>query len=71
MKDQTLRPRSLPPMLRPLSEPTFRVIWLGSLLSNFGQLIQGGGAAWEMTRLTPAANMVALDQTAVFLPLTL
>ena len=63
--------RLLPPMLQPLSSPTFRVIWFGSLLSNFGQLIQGVGAAWEMTRLSPAANMVALVQTAVFLPMML
>jgi MFS family permease len=47
------------------------VIWLASLLSNFGQLIQGVGAAWEMTRLTASANMVALVQTALMLPLML
>ena len=45
------------------------MIWLSSLLSNFGQLIQGVGAAWAMTRLTPQADMVALVQTAMFLPL--
>lgn len=55
----------------PLRERTFRLIWSASILSNFGQLIQGVGAAWEMTRLTSSASMVALVQTAIMLPLML
>ena len=55
----------------PLREPVFRRIWSASVLSNFGQLILGVGAAWEMTRLTPSASMVALVQTALMLPLML
>lgn len=55
----------------PLKEPTFRTIWSASLLSNSGQLILGVGAAWEMTRLTPDASMVALVQTAMMVPLML
>ncbi len=55
----------------PLRERTFRTIWTASLLSNFGQLILGVGAAWEMTRLTPDPSMVALVQTALMLPLML
>jgi MFS family permease len=55
----------------PLRERTFRMIWSASLLSNFGQLILGVGAAWEMTRLTSSAGMVALVQTALMLPLML
>jgi MFS family permease len=55
----------------PLREPVFRRIWSASLLSNFGQLILGVGAAWEMTRLTTSATMVALVQTALMLPLML
>lgn len=59
----------------PLRERTFRTIWSASVLSNFGQLILGVGAAWEMTRLvgnTPkGAEMVALVQTALMLPLML
>lgn len=55
----------------PLRERTFRAIWLTSLLSNFGMLIQGVGAAWEMTRLTTSPGMVALVQTALMLPLML
>ena len=68
--DSTPAPRSWG-ALEPLRESTFRVIWLASLLSNFGQLIQGVGAAWEMTRLTASASMVALVQTALMLPLML
>jgi len=55
----------------PLRERTFRLIWSASILSNFGQLIQGVGAAWEMTRLTSSPSMVALVQTALMLPLML
>ena len=55
----------------PLREPVFRRIWTASLLSNFGQLILGVGAAWEMTRLTPSPGMVALVQSALMLPLML
>ena len=68
--DSTLSPKGWG-AFEPLREDTFRMIWLASLLSNFGQLIQGVGAAWEMTRLTPSANMVALVQTALMLPLML
>ncbi|MFC4595762.1 MFS transporter [Sphingobium tyrosinilyticum] len=58
-------------LIEPLRERTYRTIWLASLLSNFGQLIQGVGAAWEMTRLTSSAEMVALVQTAITLPMML
>ena len=55
----------------PLREPVFRNIWSASVLSNFGQLILGVGAAWEMTRLTSSASLVAMVQTALMLPLML
>jgi MFS family permease len=60
-----------PSILDPLREKTYRAIWSASVLSNFGQLIQGVGAAWAMTRLTTAPDMVALVQTASMLPLML
>ncbi len=56
--------------LEPLRDRTFRNIWSASLLSNFGQLVLGVAAAWEMTRLA-SAGMVALVQTALMLPLML
>ena len=52
----------------PLRHPVFRRIWLASLLSNLGILIQGVGAAWAMTQMTSAADKVALVQTALMLP---
>ncbi len=55
----------------PLKEPVFRRIWSASVLGNLGQLILGVGAAWEMTRLTSSAAMVALVQTAMMLPIML
>jgi MFS family permease len=58
-------------MFAPLNERVFRRIWTASLLSNFGQLILGVGAAWEMTRQTGDAGMVALVQSAMMLPLML
>lgn len=60
-----------PGLFEPLGERTFRIIWAASLLSNFGQLIQGVGAAWEMARLTGSPTMVALVQSAIMLPLML
>lgn len=57
--------------LEPLRQRTYRRIWSASVLSNFGQLILGVGAAWEMTRLTTSASLVALVQTALMLPLML
>ena len=35
----------------PLRFSVFRRIWLASLLSNLGLLIQGVGAAWAMTQM--------------------
>lgn len=53
-----------PGMLAPLSHPAFRWIWVASLFSNLGWLIQGVGAAWIMTQLTAKADLVAMVQTA-------
>ncbi|MET4449786.1 MFS family permease [Bradyrhizobium sp. GM2.2] len=55
----------------PLHYRTFRRIWLASLLSNLGILIQGVGAAWAMTEMTSSADKVALVQTALLLPVML
>jgi MFS family permease len=57
--------------LAPLRERTYRRIWSASVVSNFGQLILGVGAAWEMTRLSASPSLVALVQTAMMLPLML
>ncbi|MBR1123300.1 MFS transporter [Bradyrhizobium lablabi] len=55
----------------PLKHSVFRRIWLASLLSNLGLLIQGVGAAWAMTQMTSSADKVALVQTALMLPIML
>src|SRR6516165_3434596 len=55
----------------PLRESGFRRIWSASLISNFGQMILGVGAAWQMTQLTASASMIALVQTAMMFPLML
>ncbi len=45
--------------LEPLRERTFRTIWTASVVANFGQLILGVGAAWEMTR--PVAKIIPVN----------
>jgi MFS family permease len=55
----------------PLRHSLFRRIWLASLLSNLGLLIQGVGAAWAMTQMASSADKVALVQTALMLPIML
>jgi MFS family permease len=55
----------------PLRHSVFRRIWLASLLSNLGILIQGVGAAWAMTQMASSADKVALVQTALMLPVML
>ncbi|MCO5132397.1 MAG: MFS transporter [Xanthobacteraceae bacterium] len=55
----------------PLRIKLFRRIWLASLLSNLGLMIQGVGAAWAMTQMTSAADKVALVQTALMMPVML
>src|SRR4030081_3706211 len=57
--------------MAPLRHSGFRRIWLASLLSKFGLLIQGVGAAWAMTQMTSSADKVALVQTALMLRIML
>jgi MFS family permease len=73
MNDQPPRPKSTAAdgIMAPLRHSVFRRIWLASLLSNLGILIQGVGAAWAMTQMTSSADKVALVQTALMLPVML
>jgi len=64
-------PYSTDGITAPLRHTIFRRIWLASLLSNLGILIQGVGAAWAMTQMTSSADKVALVQTALMLPIML
>jgi MFS family permease len=70
--DMTDQPkRTADGIAAPLRHVVFRRIWLASLLSNLGLLIQAVGAAWAMTQMTASADKVALVQTALMLPVML
>src|SRR6201991_872219 len=72
MNDQPDRSRfAADGLTAPLRHSVFRRIWLASLLSNLGLLIQAVGAAWAMTQMTSSADQVALVQTALMLPVML
>jgi MFS family permease len=57
--------------LAPFRQPVFRAIWVATLISNFGAVIQSTGAAWMMTTLTGSPRMVALVQFSATLPIML
>lgn len=55
--------------LSPLRVRTFRHLWIASMVSNFGGLIQSVGAGWMMTSISNSAEMVALVQASTALPI--
>jgi MFS family permease len=55
----------------PLRFPVFRAVWIASTISNLGGLIQSVGASWMMTSIAQSADMVALVQASVTLPIML
>lgn len=55
----------------PLSNTTFRNIWIAGAASNFGSIIQATLAAWLMTTMTASPILIASVQTAATLPLVL
>ena len=57
------------PTLTVFRNQTFRMLWIATLASNFGGLVQSVGAAWMMTALTSSERMVALVQASVTLPI--
>jgi MFS family permease len=57
--------------LSPFRHRIFLAIWLASLASNFGGLIQSVGAAWLMTSIGASADLVALVQASTTLPIML
>jgi MFS family permease len=60
-----------PSSLSPLRYPVFRKVWTASTLSNLGALIQSVGAAWLMISIAQSADMVALVQASLTLPVVL
>lgn len=55
----------------PFQHAIFRSVWIASVASSFGGMIQGVGAAWMMVALAASAQMVTLVQAAVALPIVL
>ena len=53
----------------PLRVPIFRAVWLASIASNFGGLVQAVGAAWLMTLIAGSDTQVALVQASTTLPI--
>jgi MFS family permease len=51
--------------------PIFRQMWIASLTSNFGRLVQAVGAGWLMTTLSSSKQDVALVQASTALPIML
>lgn len=60
-----------PTALSPLRYPVFRAVWSANILANLGALIQSVGAAWLMISIAQSADMVALVQASVALPVML
>src|SRR5690554_6165230 len=58
-----------PSMLAPFRHQAFRLLWLATLASNLGGLVQSVGAGWMMTTLTDSHNMMALVQASTTLPI--
>src|ERR1051325_8076810 len=52
----------------PFQQPIFRAIWLATLVSNFGGLIQAVAASWLMTTIAASPDMIALGQASPTLP---
>lgn len=55
----------------PLSVAVFRWLWLASIVSTTGAMMQGVGEAWLVTNLSPSPLVVSLIQVAASLPIFL
>jgi MFS family permease len=55
----------------PLSQPTFRALWLAVLVGNIGTWMHDVAAAWVMAERTGSALWVAAVQSATTLPVVL
>lgn len=59
------------PLSGPLASPSFRMLWLGGLVSNLGTMVQTVGAGWLMATIATSNDMVAFVQAATTLPVML
>jgi len=57
--------------LSPFKYRIFLAVWVASLASNFGGVIQSVGAAWLMASIGASADLVALVQASTALPIVL
>lgn len=57
--------------LSPFRHTIFRSVWIATLASSFGGMIQGVGAAWMMVALAASAQMVTLVQASITLPIVM
>ena len=55
----------------PFEHRIFRAVWIATLLSSFGGMVQGVGAAWMMVAFAAPAHMVTLVQASITLPIVL
>jgi MFS family permease len=55
----------------PMAIPIFRHVWMASVVSNFGGLIQSVGAAWLMVSLHASPQIIALVSASTTLPIML
>lgn len=62
-------PEPPPSALAPFRHGIFRSVWVATLASSFGGMIQGVGAAWMMVALAASAQMVTLVQASITLPI--
>ena len=60
-----------PPAWGALRYPTFRSLWVATLVSNVGGWMYSAASGWLMTTLNPSPLMVSLVQVATSLPLFL
>ena len=55
----------------PFRHGVFRWVWIATLASSFGGMIQGVGAAWMMVALGASPQMVTLVQASITLPIVI
>src|SRR5262249_54910337 len=55
----------------PLAIPTFRAVWIASLVANIGIWLGNVGTAWLMAGFRPTPVMVTLVQAAASVPVFL
>src|ERR1700759_4279221 len=58
----------LPAALVPLRNPTFRALWLATVVGWLGTWLQNTGAGWLMTSLAPNPIILAAVQAATIIP---